>query len=108
MRKELEDKVLDRIIKECYWDYNITKDDLKSILASDNKRDMKKVFSKIIYNSKDKLLSLQLFSKQQLHEFFADFKVTYNEKYITNHVLILKTLLLGEKNHIKSLEWKKR
>ena len=108
MRAELEDKVLDKIIEECYWDYNITKDDLKQILISDDKRDIKKVFSKIIYNSKDKLLSLKLFSQQQLVEFFNDFKVTYNEKYISKHVLILKTLLLGEENYIKSLEWKKR
>lgn len=108
MTVELEEKVLNKIIKECYWDYNITKDDLKLILTSGDKRDMKKVFSKIIYNSKDKLLSLKLFSQQQLVEFFNDFKVTYNEKYISKHVLILKTLLLGEENYIKSLEWKKR
>jgi hypothetical protein len=107
MKKELEDKVLDRIIDECYWDYNITKADLKNILNSHDSREMKKLFEKIIYNSKDKLLSLSLFSKQQLRAFFKDFRVTYNEKYISKHLLVLKNLLLDENNHIKSLEWKK-
>ena len=104
---ELEDKILDKIIQECYWDYNVTKIDLKNILNSNETRDIKKIFDKIIYNSKDKLLSLKLFSQKQLEEFFKDFKVTYNEKYISKHVLILKNLLLNEKNYIKSLEWKK-
>jgi len=108
MTKELEDKTLDKIIKECYWDYNITKDDLREILNSNDDRDIKKLFSKIIYNSKDKLLSLKLFTTTQLEMFFHDFQVTYNEKYISKHILVLKNLLLNEKNNIRSLEWKKR
>ncbi len=107
MSPELKDKVLDRIIKECYWDYNISKDDLNDILNSNNTRDKEKVFSKIIYNSKDKILSLKLFSKQQLEDFFQNFKITYNEKYISKHVMVLKRLLLDDINYIKSLEWKK-
>lgn len=107
MRDRLKEKVLQNIIKECYWDYNITEADLEKILSSKDTRVIKKLFSKIIYNSKDKLLSLKLFSRQQLEEFFDDFKVTYNEKYISKHVLILRSLLLGEKHNIKSLEWKK-
>ena len=107
MTKDLENKILEKIIKECYWDYNITKDDLKKVLDSNDTRDMKKVFSKIIYNSKDKLLALKLFSIKQLEEFFEDFKVTYNEKYILKHILVLKNLLLNKQNHIKALEWKK-
>ena len=107
MRDRLKEKVLQNIIKECYWDYNITEADLEKILSSKDTRVIKKLFSKIIYNSKDKLLSLKLFSRQQLEDFFDDFKVTYNEKYISKHVLILRSLLLGEKHNIKSLEWKK-
>ncbi len=107
MRDALKEKVLQNIIKECYWDYNITEADLEKVLSSKDTRVVKKLFSKIIYNSKDKLLSLKLFSKQQLEELFDDFKVTYNEKYISKHVLILRSLLLGEKHNIKSLEWKK-
>jgi len=107
MTDKLKEKVLQSIVKECYWDYNIDENDLREILHSNNKREMKKLFSKIIYNSKDKLLSLKLFSQDQLEAFFQDFKITYNEKYISKHLLILRSLLLGEDNYIKSLEWKK-
>jgi len=81
---------------------------LKSILESNNRREKHKLFSKIIYNSKEKLLALQLFSKEQLVEFFSEFKVTYNKKYITRHILVLRRLLLNESVYIKGLEWEKR
>ncbi len=102
------DKILEDIIKDCYWDYNIDKSDLENILDSGDSREFKKLFSKIIYNSKDKLIALQLFSKGQLKELFDDFKATYNEKYINRHIPVLRSILLGEKYTIKSLEWKKR
>lgn len=104
---QIEDKILKNILKECYWDYSMDISDLKNILKTDDSREMKKLFSKIIYNSKDKLLSLKLFTHDQLSEFFSDFKVTYNEKYIMRHLLVLKSLLLNEKSCIKGLEWKK-
>ncbi|MDQ7060750.1 MAG: hypothetical protein Q9M43_06290 [Sulfurimonas sp.] len=42
MTEQLKEKVLRNIIKECYWDYNITEVDLEKILNSDDKRDIKK------------------------------------------------------------------
>lgn len=107
MTDRLRKKVLQNIVKECYWDYNIDENDLENILKSNDDREKKKLFSKIMYNSKDKLLSLKLFSKEQLEDLFQDFKITYNQKYTLKHFLILKSLLLGEKNYIKSLEWKR-
>ena len=98
----------ERIIKECFWDYDMSVVDLKSIQYSDDKEAKRKLFSKIIYNSKDKLSDLMIFKKEELREFFEEFKPTYNEKYITKHVLVLRSLLLGEKVEIKGLEWEKR
>ena len=96
------------IVKDCFWDSNVTIKDLQSIVHIGNEREMKKLFSKIIYNSNDKLKALQLFTSEQLEFFFKDFQVTYNKKYITKHVLILKSLLLNETHAIKGLEWTKR
>ena len=101
-------EILDTIIKECYWDYNITVNDLEKILEENNPREIHKLFSKIIYNSKDKLLALSIFTQKQLKEHFEKLKVTFNHKYITKHILILKSLLLNENVVVKGLEWKKR
>ena len=100
-------KNLNEIKQECYWDSKMTVDDLQTILNSNNNRDHKKVFSKIIYNSKDKIRALQVFTKEQLREYFKEFKVRYNDKYINQQILVLKSLLLDEHKNIKGLEWKK-
>ena len=97
-----------RLLQDCFWDLNLDEDDLKQIIKEGNKRELKKLFSRIIYNSQDKLRDLQIFTKDQIREFLADFKVTYNHKYVNRHILIIKSLILGEKHQIKGLEWKKR
>ena len=99
--------VTQQIIKECYWDSNMTSQDLENIVVSKDQRELEKLFSKIIYNSKDKLNALQLFSQEQLKYLFSNFQVTYNKKYIEKHILVLRVLLLDEKHEIKGLEWKK-
>ncbi len=98
---------LERIKKECFWDTHISAEDLEKIIARQEKRELEKLFSKIIYNATDKLAALSIFSKEQLYEFFDEFKVTYNHKYINRHLLVLRALLLDEKVHIKNLEWEK-
>ena len=98
------------IIKECYWDYNITEDDILNIIESDDFRLKQKLFSKIIYNSRDRLKSLQIFKRDELKKLFNSFSVSkvYHEKYITRHLLVLRNIFLDENNIIEGLEWKKR
>ncbi len=95
-----------RIIKDCFWDYYVVPQDIINIIESNDKRELQKLFSKIIYNSKDKLKALKLFNPAQIKELFDNFKPTYNERYINRHILVLRSLLLGEKHYIKGLEWK--
>lgn len=71
---EQKDKILKDIAQECYWDYDIEISDLIRILKSDNTREQKNLFSKIIYNAKDKLLSLKIFTTDQLKDFFSDLR----------------------------------
>jgi len=100
---------LDKVIKECYWDYNISADELQAIIHSDNKDAKIKLFEKIVYNSSDKLGVLkELFSRSELREFLLKFKPTYNQKYINRKVLLVKNILLGENNRIEALEWKEK
>ena len=101
------EEILKNIIKDCYWDSKMSIEELKSILNSKDKREYRKLFSKIIYNSKDKLLALKIFSKDELKELFDTFEVTYNKEYITKHVKILQYILFNKKTYIKGLEWEK-
>jgi len=102
-------QIYNQILKDCFWDYSIDEKDMVNILRSDDMRKKKKLFSKIIYNSTDKARTLHmLFDIETLGTLFSTFTSSYNQKYIDRHVLVLKNILLGEKNNIESLAWKKR
>ncbi len=101
------ESIIDEIIKDCYWDYNISSDDIKSIIESHNFRMKKKLFSRIMYNSRDRLKSLSIFDKEELKELFDSFSASYNKRYINRQIKILRNILFGENNYISGLEWKK-
>jgi len=108
-QKENESSQYDRIIKECFWDYHTSPDTIKKILTSNDMRAKQKIFSKIIYNASDKVNILsQIFDRATLKKLFDNFVATYNKAYIDKQVPLLRNILLGEKNRIESLEWKKR
>lgn len=87
----------------------MSEDDIQNIVKSKDMRLKQKLFSKIIYNSTDKARTLQsLFDKETLQKLFATFTLSYNKKYMERYVLVLKNILLDEKNYIESLAWKKR
>jgi len=101
-------EIITDIIKECYWDYNISESDILNIIDSEDIRLKQKLFAKIIYNSKDKLRGLQVFKSGDLKELFNSISPVYQEKYITKHLLVLRNILLNENNKIESLEWKRK
>ena len=101
-------KIITDIIKECYWDYNIAESDILNVIDSGDIRLKQKLFAKIIYNSKDKLKSLQIFKQDDLYEMFDSFSGVYREKYINRHISVLRNILLNENNKIEGLEWKKK
>ena len=101
--------IYSQLMKDCFWDYDVTENFLEDIVRSRDFRQKQILFSKIIYNSTDKARTLQfLFSKETLQELFSEFNPTYNHKYISRYILILRNILLGENNFIEGLEWKKR
>ncbi len=108
-QKKNEPSQYDRIIKECFWDSHILPDTLENILKSNDMRAKQKIFSKIIYNASDKVNILsQIFDRATLKKLFDNFVATYNKIYIDKQVLLIRNILIGERNRIESLEWKKR
>lgn len=101
------DRIIEDILRDCYWDYDFSSNEIKSIINSDDFRKKQKLFSKIIHNSTDSLNSLLIFGEKDLKLLFDSFSASYNKKYIIKKVMILRNILFGEKNRILTLEWKK-
>ncbi|MFO7810394.1 MAG: hypothetical protein R6V47_03365 [Candidatus Delongbacteria bacterium] len=106
---KLQNAHIERIIKECYWDYKITPDEIINIADGNDNRLKKKLFEKILHNSSRKFYDLEiLFDKVTLKKMFDEFKPGFNSSRSENLIPVLRNLLFGEKNIIKALEWKKR
>jgi hypothetical protein len=106
---EITELRVNEMIKECYWDYSITADEIIDIAYGDDLRKKQKLFEKIIYNSSHKYLLLTtIFDTKTLLILFNNMKINYNAEFITRQTIMLRNLLFGEENVIKVLEWKKR
>jgi len=102
--------IITGIIKDCYWDYDVTEKDIQDISESDNFRLKQKLFAKIMYNSTDRLKALRIFNQEDLKKLFTSFSPSpgHKEKFINKHILVLRNILLNEKNKVEGLQWKRR
>lgn len=107
LSKKKKKKVLQKIIKECFWDYRFSIEDIERILDERDERELQKLFEKIIFNAQDKVLSLALFQKEDLKKLFASFQITRNDWYIQKHVGALRAIFFEEAIVIKGLEWRR-
>jgi hypothetical protein len=101
-------KQLERIIKECYWDYHISAEDLIAILSGEDLEEKRQLFNKILLNSTERLYDLNLlFDKELLTIFLHDFKPKDTQDFFLREVKLLRSILLKEKIEIPELAWKK-
>ncbi|MEA2103779.1 MAG: hypothetical protein U9P79_03950 [Candidatus Cloacimonadota bacterium] len=100
--------MLENIIKDCFWDYDFTLEQIIKIAKTEDFRMKKFLFEKILLNSHDMIRSLKiLFTQEDLIKLVDSFKVPeFNFKYIKHRYLIAKYFITGEKVNIPELEWK--
>jgi len=98
---------IEKIIKDCFWDLDISPDEIKEIVKSKDFRKEKFLFEKILLNSSQMLAALQIFEKDDLRKLLEDFKVpAFNHDYIFRRKNIAEVYFLGKSLLIKELQWK--
>ena len=95
-----------RIIRDCFWDSNITEDDIDTMLHSGNTRSEKYLFEKILINSTDILIDLKLFKKEKVRKMMKEFKVpNFNYDYIFRRKNIAEVYLFDIPLLVDELKW---
>lgn len=96
----------ERIIKDCFWDLNINAKDIEDILYSDDKRQKAFLFNKILLNSTQMLIDLQIFSIDEIRTFLDEYKVPrFNHNYIFRRKNIAEVYFLDKLLEIDELKW---
>ena len=96
-----------QIIKDCFWDYNVTQNDLYLMFISSNMRDKNILFEKILSNSTKLLRDMKLFDKEDLTYLIDHYKIPrFNSDYIARRKNIVEYCLLDRELLIEELKWK--
>ncbi len=96
----------ERILKDCFWDYNFTHDEIKKLATSENLRENSFLFQKILLNSTNMLNSLKIFDIDRLKRLIVEYKVpTFNQKYIFKRKNIAEAYFLDKPILVNELKW---
>ena len=104
--KMQQQKILDNIIKDCFWDLDFTDKDLADII---NSKDIKKksfLFDKILLNSTNLFIDLKIFNSDDLKILIEKFEVpNFNYDYIFRRKNIVEVYFLDKPLLIDELKW---
>jgi hypothetical protein len=92
-----------RMLKECFWDLNFTEDDIRQIPVGTDDRMKAFLMEKILLNSYNYLLDLQIFSLDELRQLLEAYRVpefyhdhAFRRKNIAEVFFLQKPLLIRE------------
>ena len=95
----------ERIIKDCFWDYNFSPDAIKK-LASGNQREQSFLFQKILLNSTTIFNALKIFKDDDLKYLIENYSVpTFNHNYIHKRKNMAEVYFLNKPVTVNELKW---
>ena len=95
-----------RIIKDCFWDLNMTVADIKNIVERGDWDSKTFLFEKILLNSTRLLVDLKIFQKDDLSRLIENFTVpAFNHDYIFRRKNIAEVYFLDKPLKIDELKW---
>lgn len=95
-----------RIKKDCFWDLDISNEEIDNILNNDDMRKKSMLFEKILLNSTSLFKDMAIFDKDQLAVLLENYKVPkFNEKYAFRRKNMLEVYFFNKPLLIDELKW---
>lgn len=95
-----------RIKKDCFWDLDISNNEIDNILKSDDIRKKSMLFEKILLNSTSLFKDMEVFDKEQLSILVEKYKIPkFNEKYAFRRKNMLEVYFFDKPLLIDELKW---
>ncbi len=94
------------IIKDCFWEYAFSEEDILSLAKSKNKQEQMFLFSKILENSQELIKSMKIFDKKDLERLIKSYTVpTFKYEYMARRFNIVEYYFLDKPLTINELKW---
>ena len=95
-----------RIKKDCFWDLDISQDDIQKIITSGDERQKKILFEKILLNSTVLFKDLKIFDLKDIKTFLQEYKVPrFNSEYAFRRKNLAEVYFLDKPLLIDELKW---
>lgn len=104
----MEKQVFDyqRIQKDCFWDLNISSDDIKNVIHSDDNKKINMLFEKILLNSTALFQDLEIFDKKRLETLLENYKIPqFNKEYAFRRKNMAEVYFFDKPLLIDELKW---
>jgi len=99
-------KDITNILKECFWEYNFTEEDIISIAKSQNRQEQMFLFTKILENAIELIKSMKIFNKEDLERLIDSYTLpTFKRDYMTRKLNIIEYYFLDKPLTINELKW---
>jgi len=96
----------DRIKKDCFWDLDISEEELKNIIRSNDKRKKKMLFEKILLNSTALFKDLKIFDIKDIETYLEEFRVPkFNREYAFRRKNLAEVYFFNKPLLIDELKW---
>lgn len=95
-----------QILKDCFWDYNFKSSDIESMASSDDEKEKKFLFGKLLGNSTQMLKNMEIFDKNSLRYMIEEYQIpTFNHDYIARRLNMLEYYFLNKTLTVSELKW---
>ena len=97
---------LKTILKDCFWEYNFTEDDIISLAKSQNQQEQMFLFTKILENATELIKSMKIFDKEDLENLIESYTLpTFKYDYMARRLNIIEYYFLDRPLTINELKW---
>jgi len=94
------------ILKECFWEYNFTEEEIISLAKSQDRQEQMFLFSKILENAKELIKSMKIFNISDLENMIESYTVpTFKRDYMARRLNIIEYYFLDRPLTINELKW---
>ena len=95
-----------RLLKECFWEFGFSPQDIEDLFESRSWEDQQFLFEKILANSTELLVDMELFDMPRLEQLIMAYAVpTFNHSFLLRRKQILEYYFLGSPMQIEELKW---
>ncbi len=102
----MQKKQLKTILKECFWEYNFTEDDIVSLTTSQNQQEQIFLFTKILENATELIKSMEIFDKEDLERLIDSYTLPiFKQDYMVRRLNIIEYYFLDRPLTIDELKW---